>query len=148
MLDLYLDQLNKEIVQRQLELDTLTQLKKEFADLDYEIDRWQHRRFKSALVNTLATNFDINHSCGCCHDAVLYIRPYIERTINNNTLKVYSNPLTFSVGSKAYGGGYRVKLAWAEPMKKANIPENIIQKIGSFLDDNKDDCAYEDNDEF
>ncbi len=137
MLDKYLEQLNQEIAQRQSELDTLTHLKKEFADLDCDIDRWQHRRFKSALVNAQATNFDINHSCGCCYDAALYIRPYLERTINNNVFKIYSNPLTFSVGWKS-SGGYEVKLEWSEPMKKANIASNIISKIESFLNDNKD----------
>ena len=85
----------------------------------------------------MATDYEHRHSCGCCADAALYIRPYIERKVLGKSVRIYSQPETFCVGERAYNGGYHVDSDWREKLRNADIPEKLIERVGYFLKDNE-----------
>ena len=129
----------EEIVAEQLVLlATLKKLQEYFPDLGYSIDRWNYFRLHSARVNTIATEADIHHSCGCCSDSPLLVRPYV----NKDGQKIYCIPESFNVGEKSYSGGDRPNSGWVKDLQDAGITKEVIEIVKEYFKQEKE--CYED----
>jgi hypothetical protein len=122
--EISIKELRKVAVEKATEADRLERLFTEFPDLLRHENRWKVVRYYSKSINPRANKYDISHNCGCCSDSPLEVWPYLE-TENGN---VYSDPPRFTVGEKSYYGD-RPYPGWKEDMRKADIPESIIESI-------------------
>lgn len=129
------DKLLQEASEKLAEADNLTKLHEAHPDLQKHVNRWRKVRFYSKQVNTLATRFDIGHSCGCCNDSTLEVWPYIETEHG----KVYSDPPRFQVGEKHWIAGDTPYPAWKDQLREAGIPESIIGAVQAHFDQGKQD---------
>ena len=132
--------LQEEIVDRQELLDLGTRIE----DLDWSNDRWNNKYWYSKSVNSLCTDIEISHSCGCCRDSRLQVRPYA--IIDGR--RIFSDPVVFGIGEKNECGiGDRPDSNWFMKLRESKIPENTIIKIGKYFDDNPP-IDIEDDDEY
>jgi len=127
--------LNKQIAEYNAKISSLHKIKElitQFPDLERYPDRWGNVRYGTTAVNAIAAEYEMNHSCGCCRDAALIIRPYIKLA---NGQIVYSKPAEFFVGNgKSWGYGDVPKEGWREYMGKCNIHPKIIAAVQSHFD--------------
>lgn len=79
--------LQKEIDQKQAELDNLNKLFGLYPNLLKHTNRWKTVRYCSSDVNKNVNKCEIRHNCGCCSDSPLEIWPYLETDFGN----IYSN---------------------------------------------------------
>ena len=91
----YIKKEEQEIKDKQKHLNKIKELEALFPDLDYAIDRWKNFRLKSSAVNEMANEVAMCHSCGCCADAALLARPYLDV----DGMKIYTEPETLFPGS-------------------------------------------------
>lgn len=146
----------EEISKIQKEIETLEILLKKYPDLERHVDRWRTERFMSKQINSIADKCYFAHSCGCCNDAPLFVRPYI---IDEETgAEIYSNPAQIFIGEKnpypVPGRVYKPERAdpdWEEGLKKHNISQIVIDKTQEYLlansdlgDDDWDEDNYDD----
>jgi hypothetical protein len=125
-----LAELNKDIVEYNAKIGALNKIKaliSQYSDLTRYPDRWGNVRYGTTAVNAIAVEYERNHSCGCCRDAALIIRPYIKLADGQI---VYSKPAEFYVGNgKSWGDGDVPKDGWKEYMEKCNIHPTIITAV-------------------
>jgi len=133
--------LEKEISDKSRELLLIrTQLVK-YQDLGYEVDRWRNTRLSSSCVNSVADQVDICHSCGCCEDATLLVMPFVQE----GEQKVYSKPVMFNVGEKAYYGGDNPYPGWRTKLFEAGIQKVVVELVEKYFESNKPQkCDEED----
>lgn len=139
-----LDKLNKEAVEKTAEAERLVRLSAMFPDLQKHVGRWNKVAYYSVSVNSKVERFDLRHNCGCCSDSPLEVWPYLETPEGN----VYSDPPSFQVGEKHYLGGDRPYPKWREKLQAAGIPEVVIGAISMHFQVDKDarvQAAYEDD---
>lgn len=118
-----IEQLEKEVLDKNNEISRLKSLQEKFPDLESYTNRWKKVRYTSKLVNNIVTDCEIYHGCGCCNDSPLKISPYIKTEFGN----VYSSPCEFIIGEKYWDGGDEETPNWQNILIKENIPEAIIK---------------------
>ena len=129
----------KDAAEKRLAL--ITKLRERFPDLSAVTDRWKCERFTSAQVNAVADHVDIRRSCGCCPDAVLLARPYVEV----EGTQVFGQPDCFRV-ARLEGHEFDSEWSgWADEMRKVGISETVIASVHGTLDYKKR-LAQEDED--
>ena len=110
-------------------LALITKLREHYPDLSAVTDRWKTERFTSAQVNAIADHVDIRRSCGCCSDAVLLARPYVEV----EGTQVFSQPDWFRVASME---GHKIDYpwdGWEDSMRKEAISETAINIVRDYI---------------
>lgn len=103
-----------------------------FPDLQRHVNRWGRERFSSKKANTLVTDYDLSHNCGCCSDSPLELWPFM---VHESGMSIYSEPPCFSIGEKC-GFGDRPGDGWRECLLVAGIPEAILDRVQKYFDDN------------
>ena len=100
------------------------------------------------MVNSQATDFEAAHNCGCCNDSPLEIWPYIKLTDHTGQeLRLYAEGIPFRVGEKnPWGYGDISYPGWEEKLRKASIPEVVIQRVSCLLDDEEEDDGSDEED--
>ena len=121
-----IEKLRKEVNECTAEMDRLESALKIYPDLRKRTWRWGKVTYYTKEVNTVVTDYDIRHNCGCCPDSTLEIFPYISTSVG----KIYSDPSCFSVGNADpnYGGDIP-RDGWDKEMTNAGISEEIIKKV-------------------
>jgi hypothetical protein len=125
--------LNKELMEKKLEIQRIESNMAQFSDLKKDVDRWNQCRYSSKSANSLTTDVEISHSCGCCNDSPLYARPYLIA----NGERIYSDPVIFVIGERNYGGGENEWPGWEKKMREHNIPQIVIDITRAYLDEHK-----------
>jgi len=142
-IDKWLDSKLDEVTNLQQEILLYQQLKEQFPDLSYSIDRWRHFRLHSKCVDEIATDVDISHSCGCCNDSSLFARPYILV----GGAKIFCCE-TFTIGEKAYNGGDHPLPGWRTKLLNAKLSQEIIDIIEKYFEAHRpSECEDEDGQE-
>lgn len=95
-----------------------------------ETHRWDKECFCSPRINPIANRWEVRKNCGCCADTIIEAFPYVEE----NGLKIYTQPSVFVIGQANYGNGIIPTEKWEENMAKANISPAIIGDIRSYLE--------------
>lgn len=129
----HLEKLRNEYSDSTAEASRLEKLAALFPDLRRHVGRWSKVVFYSALVNDQATNYETRFNCGCCPDSPLEFWPYLETEHG----QVYSDPPSFFIGEKGHYYGTAVaNKGWKEELRKARIPEALIERVAQrFIDD-------------
>ncbi len=119
--------LRKEIDEKTIEANRLEALFKEYPNIKVREHRWGKITCYTKDINSLVTNFDIRHNCGCCEDSPLEVFPYLETPYG----KVYSEPSCFTIGHKDYVETCDIPYKnWETSLKEAGIPDTLIEQIG------------------
>lgn len=121
--------LRKEGQQKLEEAHRLERLLQNFPDLRCYEGRWKKEVVCSKSVNAKVTKYDSRHNCGCCDDSPLEIWPYMEHEGG----RIYSDPPCFRVGQRSYNGDTPYP-DWEEKLKKADIPESIIESVSAHFE--------------
>ena len=122
------------IDQENKELSSLEQLIFDYPDTEVATNRWGKKRISSERVNSLVTDVEIYHSCGCCHDSPLLVSPYIEV----GDLRLYSKPESFWVGTRnSFCQGEIEDKDWKQRLENKNISTTVIKKIEEYFKENK-----------
>lgn len=133
--------LQQEAAKKQAEAERLQKMAAAFPDLQRYEGRWKKIVHYSASVNEQCTNYDARHNCGCCLDSPLEIWPYMETEFG----PVYSSPSCFMVGERdPYRSGDKPWPGWDQEMRKAKIPEAIIERVSSWFRKDEDKEPYDD----
>ena len=136
--------INDKVKELERELNAALLAKALFPNVEINRDRWGRERFFSCDVNSKADKVEIHHSCGCCQDAALYARPYIE----DSGVTVYSDPPYFTIGyGNEWGYGENESEGWEETMREKNILEEVIKQCRKYLDENKPGAHDDDEDD-
>lgn len=139
--DTWLKEKINEVAKLQKEIETYQELKIQFPDLSYSIDRWKHFRLHSKCVDEIATDVDIRHSCGCCSDSPLFARPYIIV----GGVQIFSCE-TFTIGEKAYNGGDHPLPGWRTKLLNAKLPQEIVDRVEAYFGISKpSECENDDD---
>lgn len=124
----YLVQKENEINKELENVKFIRSLLEKYPDLQRHVNRWKQERFTSALV--VATDCEIGHNCGCCSDSPVEVWPY---ALEGQT-RIYVTGIPFIVGEKnSYEYGETPYDGWEDKLRKANLSEEIITKVGHFL---------------
>lgn len=115
-------------------LDKIELIVQEFDDLHQYDCRWA-KVLCSKKVNAIADNVRLNHSCGCCADAMLYAMPYIER----HGIKIYQDPPEIWIGCQEHYGGDLPHKDWQSIQ---GITPVLIPIIEKYFEDNKPNTLY------
>jgi hypothetical protein len=114
--------------------DKMEKLKQLFPDIKVHTNRWGTKRNYSKQVNSVATNVEIRHNCGCCADSPVEAWPYL----NTEFGPIYSDPPSFFVGEQnGYGYGQIESSGWEKTLRASNISESVINQVRAFFDANK-----------
>ena len=104
-----------------------------FPNADIHVDRWSNQR----IVADLSTykhrdqiKLELPHSCGCCPDAALLARFYLEV----HDLRVYHKDMDICVGEKCYDGDIP-GTNWSDKIIKAGF-ETFVPQIQKYFEEN------------
>jgi len=138
----WIQEKEKELKEKRIELDGLLHVFKEIPDATYSIDRWKNFRIHSPMVNASAVDVDIRHGCGCCGDSPILARPYI--TIDG--VQIFSIPESFNIGEKGYDCEHPYP-GWRTKMIDNGISMDVIEQVEKYFEENKQsDCEDEEDD--
>lgn len=118
-----LEQLDKEVADRQAEANRVRQLAEMFPDLETHTDRWKRQRYISKSVNGRVADYELRRTCGCCPDAPRVLWPYVETEFG----RVYSNPPSFYLTHFGdFGFNEALDPQFEKSARDAGLPENLI----------------------
>lgn len=132
-----IERLKNEAKDLEKKAELLEHLLVTYPDLERFTDRWHREYFCSKKVNEQATEYESCHSCGCCSDSALLIKPYII----DNTIRIYTNPYCVAVGEKGYRGDIPHR-EWEDRLRKAGYRQEIIDGVTKHFkcdNENKDE---------
>lgn len=111
----------------QKKLAEIENIKNLFPDVEVFTDRWQKKYYKSKSVNAIVDQWDYHASCGCCPDAAIYYRAYIEF----NGINIYSDPVQMYVGNQSYSHYDKIDPTknWKENIEKYGLNKKIEEEI-------------------
>lgn len=136
-----INELQKEIENKQVELDNLKKLLELYPNLKKHINRWGYVKYYSKNVNSICDNYDLGHNCGCCEDSPLELWLYKETEYG----KVYSDPIGIMIGEKdPYYRCDKPYEGWEKELRGYNITESIINKVSKTFEKYKH--RFEDDD--
>jgi hypothetical protein len=144
-IDEHILQLEKEIADKQKEVDGLKALKGRYPDLQRQEARWKKISYASKSVNDKVDDFEQRFNCGCCSDSPLEVFPFL----NTSDGKIYSSPSCFTIGERCDYPHYRGITPypnWQDKLRKENIPEALIERMENLFtpeDDDEDDTSLE-----
>jgi len=126
--------LKEKILKEENDLNILKKILEEFPDVELGSTRWEDKMLFSASINSIATNVEFKHSCGCCSGAPLLARFYIERFGK----KIYVKPIEICVGcGNEYGSGQIFKDNWEDIIFNENkINPELLETVQKFVDEN------------
>jgi len=127
--------LRKESGERAAEIDRLERMAAAYPDLRRYEGRWKKVVFCSKAVNAVVSSYDMRHNCGCCSDSPLELWPYAETDVG----RVYSDPPMFFIGERSWMGGDDPKPGWKDELRKAGIPETIIDRVKAHFRQERED---------
>ena len=113
-----------EILKSQAQAARLTSLLELFPDLTQEINRWRRVFECSKSVNSLATDYELAHTCGCCPDPGVLVQVYVDTPHG----RVYGVPHKIEVGERI---DYidRPHPHWERTLRSCGISEVVIEKV-------------------
>jgi len=136
-------ELNEKIIELRSEANTLEKILEKFPDLREDKDRWNTIRLYSRKINNIADEVCIHHSCGCCPDSCLLVRPY--KTFHGKP--IFSDPTHFVIGQKNdWGYGEISYNEWENKLVEEDINQSIIDKIRKYFKENEPG-DYEDDED-
>lgn len=114
-----------EIARVQEEAARLTALVEIYPDLRKSMNRWSRTFYSSQAVNATATDYEIGYSCGCCSDAAMYVRFYVQTCHG----KVFAEPFQKCIGE--LDGEYYDSPSndWEECVRAMQVPERLIDRL-------------------
>jgi hypothetical protein len=126
--------LKEKILKEENDLNIFKKILEEIPDVELGSTQWENEMLFSASINSIATNVEFKHSCGCCSGAPLLARFYIERFGK----KIYVKPIEICIGcGNEYGSGEDFKNDWKDIIFKRNkINPELLEKVQKFVDDN------------
>ena len=123
--------ISQTIQERENQLKAIKAALARFPDLVETRDRWGHTFFFAPSAAAFTTQCETGRTCGCCPDASLRARPFLEL----EGLQIYAaSPEQFIVGEYTEWGASYTSTSYAEQMRKAGIPQLIIDKATAYLD--------------
>jgi hypothetical protein len=127
----HIEKLQKEQTKAQRELDAITELRREFPDLETDKDRWGRVRYMAKSANPRVNEVLFHRNCGCCPDSPLHARPYLKLV---SGVEIYSNPCNVMVGSPSeWGYGFRERDGWRKTYEEAGVNPAIIKRIEQHI---------------
>lgn len=97
-----------------------------FPDLERSVNRWNHEKFCSSLVNPIAEQCYIHHNCGCCEDSPVEVEPFIEI----NDIIIHSKPYSVMVGQKkSYSYGDEPWGDWESLLTNHGFSDKILDEV-------------------
>jgi hypothetical protein len=101
-----------------------------YPDLTERVNRWRKIFLSSKTVNAIATDFEIDVSCGCCPDPELYVRVFIETPHG----RVYGVPYQMGIGERDEGVEYPAD-DWESRLHAHGVHPSIIDRLKERFDD-------------
>lgn len=117
-----------QIAEVQAQAARLTALLEIYPDLTFETNRWRRTFQCSKAVNAIATEYEINYSCGCCPDPALYVRVYVETPHG----RVYGLPHQMEIGERD-----EIDLpieGWDSMLRERGVQTGIIERLRAHFD--------------
>lgn len=109
-------------------------LNKKYPDIAIYNGRWGIKRYISKSVVPLCDEVHLHHSCGCCDDAPLIARPYIEDT--ELDVLIYGDPTDNYVGEQdPYFYKDRPDYGWEKYMRDKGYGDKVIEIIQEHFDE-------------
>jgi hypothetical protein len=109
-----------------------------------DVETTSKGKYHSKMVNSIATDIDYWHSCGCCYDAALYAAPYVEF----EGKKIYSSPIEITIGEH-YSWTESVDENWEQLLQKHNISSQAIDRFRpQVLKWNKEKLSVDNEDDY
>lgn len=120
--------MDQSVATKLVESDKIRALMVQFPDLKVRKDRWGTERYSAASANSLVTNYETRHSCGCCGDAPLLVWPYLSTEHG----RVFSDPSSFYFARRDHWESeYTLEPSFAESVRKAGLPESMTTPLVS-----------------
>jgi hypothetical protein len=118
--------LSEKLDQQEAEIAKRRKLLRRFPDLREQVDRWKTVRLYSKAVNAIAVEAQIHHTCGCCADAPLVVRPYVR--VDGEC--IYSDPPEIYIGHRNYWGGGDVLVPdWRHRLSEAGLSAEVAEIV-------------------
>lgn len=109
----------------------------QYDDLCESTDRGDNVRLCSKHVNSITNRTVIYHTCGCCPDAGLIVRPYIRFYDGDYYVNVFSDPPSFDIGQQVeFGEGDEPYEGWEQRLKDHDIPDKVIEEVKAYFKEN------------
>ncbi len=117
----------------------------EYDDIYIDTSRWNTERYCSSHVNSLCSEVEIRHICGCCSDSPIEVEvwPYI---VNNNDIRIYSDPPGFIVGNGNFYGKEIPYDDWKVKLKDNNISDIVINKVTVWFNEHSENIFSDSDD--
>ena len=119
---------SENIAKIEQEIETLKKVVEKFPDLKEYKGRWQSY-YTSGEALKLADKINVNHSCGCCPDAALYVKPYLEYL----GIKIFCPKPEICIGEGTYSGPDNIDDNWKEILEKEGVTSPKIYELVSDL---------------
>lgn len=116
------------IAEVQAEAARLQALLEMYPDLTFETNRWRKTFQCSKTVNAIATEYEINYSCGCCPDPALYVRVFVSTPHG----RVYGVPHQMEIGERD-----EIDLpfeGWDSAMRERGVQASIIERLRAHFE--------------
>jgi len=118
--------------------DKLEKLTQRYPDLRVHVGRWSKVAYCTKEANPHAIHHDLRHNCGCCRDSPLELWPYM--MVGED--RIYSEPPCIQIGERSEHGD-RPYPGWADKLKDAGLPEELIRTIkGYFREEKREALEY------
>lgn len=129
------DELKEKAKELEKEAALIKELKEKFPDLEEYSNRWNHVHYCSKMIIPKCDKFNMTHSCGCCYDSMLYVKPYIKY----KDIKIHSDPVEITVGNQSNYDG--VDNEWHDDWEKKLIDlgfsDGLINAVRNRADKDK-----------
>lgn len=128
------EKLDQEVKRAEQKAEDLKKILEIYPDLeDTGRTRWETNLLISDLAKKDMIDCSFKHSCGCCPDAALLARPYIE--INGYT--IWTKQIEYYIGEKnEFGYGEIERDNWMDVLRKDGLREEIIDLVVDFFNQN------------
>ena len=127
-------ELQKQAAAKIAEAERLEKLQQLYPDLKRHVGRWNKVVYCSPSVNSLVTDYETRHNCGCCGDSPLELWPYLETEHG----RIYSRPTGIFIGERdPYFGGDISRSGWREDLQKHGFPEGLIERVSYMFEDER-----------
>jgi len=150
-IDKYIEELKTKYREADQALTIINILIHDFPDLDIKHTRWGDILLHSKSVNDDVDDCVICHSCGCCNDSPLLVRPFKSFILNNVVTKIYSNPPEFCIGEKMITpvkirdsdgdekyATEEIRADWIKILKTEHISDKVIEKVAKYANEHGD----------
>lgn len=106
-------------------VDAMRKALEKFPDLEVFTDRWGKQRWGAKSANPHVTDYEYGHTCGCCSDTGILIRPYLEC----GGQRIYSNPSSFDIGEGRYSDSRHFRFNYDEQFIKVGVNPELVKNL-------------------